>query len=243
MMDQWRTMMQMSTETQARLISQAVETAAQRDSGGFWDAAGAALAQALPTIVARWSPPSRPAPASPPAPPIRRLAIAPPRPLPVTRPVATQPTAPPSSPSTDHAPDESMPPTAASDPSPTDPAVPGSPSPITALRLVQAIHQGQRPDDDDSLDAVLDALTDPMADAIAGGDQASLFAAVEPALRADPGLVGWLGSPGVGAWLDGYLHRLRTALVADADGSSDGASTPVSQAVPVPRVSEQDAVI
>ena len=48
MMDQWRTMMQMSTETQARLISQAVETASQRDGGGFWDAAGSAIAQALP---------------------------------------------------------------------------------------------------------------------------------------------------------------------------------------------------
>jgi len=58
MMDQWRTMMQMSAETQARLISQAVETASQRDSGGFWDAAGQAIAQALPVIVSRWSQPS-----------------------------------------------------------------------------------------------------------------------------------------------------------------------------------------
>ena len=53
MMDQWRTMMQMITETQARLISQAVETASQRDSGGFWDSAGQAIAQALPVIVSR----------------------------------------------------------------------------------------------------------------------------------------------------------------------------------------------
>ncbi len=77
MMDQWRTMMQMSSETQARLISQAVETAAQRDNGGFWDAAGSAFAQALPVIVSRWSQPATvTAPSANPMPVVRRLPVA-----------------------------------------------------------------------------------------------------------------------------------------------------------------------
>jgi hypothetical protein len=191
MMDQWRTMMQMSTETQARLISQAVETASQRDGGGFWDAAGSAIAQALPVIVSRWSQPAPAAQAIPQAPAIRRMAAAP---RPVASPVMATPTIP----------------TPAS-PIPTTP--PASPHPASvALGLVRDIQSGARPDDDDSLDAVLDALTDPMADAIAAGDQAALFAAVEPAIQADQTMMAWLGAPGVGAWLDGFLSRLRSSL-------------------------------
>lgn len=208
MMDQWRTMMQMSAETQARLISQAVETASQRESGGFWDAAGSAIAQALPVIVSRWSQPAPAAQAIPPAPAIRRIAIAP-------RPAASPAMAAPP-----------IPPPATPIPTPPPPA----PHPASvALGLVRDIQSGARPDDDDSLDAVLDALTDPMADAIAAGDQAALFAALEPAIKADQTLMAWLGASGVGAWLDSYVSRIRNALHLDESNF-----TPASSNSPIP---------
>ena len=67
-----------------------------------------------------------------------------------------------------------------------------------------------------------------MADAIVAGDQARLFAAVEPAIQADPSLVAWLGTPGVGVWLDGYLARVRAVLM-DSDDAS--ALPPITTAV------------
>jgi hypothetical protein len=231
MMDQWRTMMQMSAETQARLISQAVETASQRESGGFWDAAGSAIAQALPVIVSRWSQPAPAAQAVPQAPAIRRIPVA-------ARPAAAPVTAPPPAP-----------PPAAPIPAP----VPAAPHPASvALSLVRDIQSGARPDDDDSLDAVLDALTDPMADAIAAGDQAALFAAVEPAIQADQTLMAWLGAPGVGSWLDSYLTKLRAALVEveeqpsqtiEAPAAPSVGSLAASAAPPQPGTTDSDPII
>ena len=92
MLDQWRTMMQLSAETQARLISQAVESVAQREGGGFWDAAGGAIAQALPTLMARWAQPAVPPATTPPTMmPIRIARTS--RPAPAAMPApATMPT-------------------------------------------------------------------------------------------------------------------------------------------------------
>jgi hypothetical protein len=121
-------------------------------------------------------------------------------------------------------------------------------SAAVALNLVRDIQTGVNHDDDDSMDVVLDALTDPMADAIHAGDHTALFAAVEPALRDDPGLIAWLGAPGVGSWLDSYLGRLRTALdEAMVDDPADAPNTaPASDVMPHhqrPRIAPDDSII
>ena len=69
-------------------------------------------------------------------------------------------------------------------------------------------------------------LSADLAAAIAAGDVAALQRIVLPAVQADPSLGTWLGQPGVGDWLTGYLQRLRVELVGTEPATVEPAAPP-----------------
>ena len=95
-----------------------------------------------------------------------------------------------------------------------------------SLRLARAIQQGERADDAAGLRSLAAGLSADLAAAIAAGDVAALQRIVLPAVQADPSLGNWLGQPGVGDWLTGYLQRLRVELVGTEPATVEPAAPP-----------------
>jgi hypothetical protein len=123
-------------------------------------------------------------------------------------------------------------PTATTLPATASAASPSAPvdAVVVSLRLARAVQQGERTDNITTLRSLAAGLSADLAAAIAAGDVAALQRIVLPAVQADPSLGTWLGQPGVGDWLTGYLQRLRIELT--------GNSTPTSQPNPSPSESE-----
>jgi hypothetical protein len=197
--DSLKQVMTASQEVQSHLMRQAAEVAANRDGNGGWDGIGTVLSATANIIAALRN---QQASASAVPTPAAAHSTASPRRL-VALPTATTRAA------------------ATSSTAPLDAVV-------VSLRLARAVQQGERIDDIATLHSIAAGLPADLAVAIAAGDVAALQRIVLPAVQADPSLGAWLGQPGVGDWLTGYLQRLRTEL----------SGTPTSQPNPSPSESE-----
>lgn len=181
--DSLKQVMTASQEVQSHLIRQAAEVAANREGGGGWDGIGTVLSATANIISALRNQ--------------QQAGATPSAPAQLPAPAATQARRP-----------VALPPPPARNPAPAtvDPVV-------VSLRLTRAVQQGERADDAASLRSLAAGLSADLAAAIAAGDVAALQRIVLPAVQADPSLGTWLGQPGVGDWLTGYLQRLRVELV------------------------------
>lgn len=206
--DSLKQVMTASQEVQSHLMRQAAEVAANREGGGGWDGIGTVLSATANIISA-----------------LRNQQQG--SGVPAATPPTSAPTAVPARRTV------ALPAPSARNPSPAtaDPVV-------VSLRHARAVQQGERADDAASLRSLAGGLSPDLAAAIAAGDVAALQRIVLPAVQADPSLGTWLGQPGVGDWLTGYLQRLRVEVVGTESATVEPA-TPLAE----PETADDDPIL